>query len=93
METSEAIIESVCKNRWKDVRKPSDAELAATLFFRISIENAVAKCRDGHPTEKPEDKGTEVWTGYVPMKTVHEKPVTHPNCELNIPKELMNALD
>ena len=87
-EASQAVVEALCKNRWQEVRQPSEAELAATLFFKISLEKAVAKTREGHPTEKPEDADTKVWTGIVPMVQKHLEAITQPGCDLPVPQGL-----
>jgi nitroimidazol reductase NimA-like FMN-containing flavoprotein (pyridoxamine 5'-phosphate oxidase superfamily) len=55
--------------RWEAIRRPTDAELKATLVVRIPIEEAGAKRRGGPPIDDEEDYRLPVWAGVVPLST------------------------
>src|SRR5262249_36364106 len=62
-----AIVEHVVPGRWDQVRPPSARELRATMVLRLPIREASAKIRTGGPLEDPEDLGSPVWAGHIPI--------------------------
>lgn len=52
--------------------RPADRnELAATSLVRFEIESATAKIRCGGPKDDPADAGLPIWSGVLPIQTVH----------------------
>jgi nitroimidazol reductase NimA-like FMN-containing flavoprotein (pyridoxamine 5'-phosphate oxidase superfamily) len=74
----EAVVEHVVPGRWRDVRVPSEQELAATRVLRLSIDEASAKVRSGPPLDDEADLGLGCWAGEVPLGLAAEKPIADP---------------
>jgi len=89
----EAIVEQVCRGRWKDVRAPQRSELRSTLVLRIPLDCASAKIRTGPPDDFPHDLGSGVWAGCVPLSVRRDTPIPAPNLEdgVAIPAYLLDA--
>ena len=51
----EAIVEHIVPGRWREVREPTENELAATAFLALPIEEASAKVRTGRPIDDEQD--------------------------------------
>ena len=64
-----AMVEHVCRGRWGDARQPTGGELRATLILRMSLDEASAKVRTGHPADDEEDLGAPIWAGQLPLQT------------------------
>lgn len=62
-----AFVEFVSPGRSGLVRSPSEAELSGTRVLRISLDEAVAKIREGGPNDADEDLGIPVWAGVIPL--------------------------
>jgi len=67
IETFKKLIDLYDKNRWKQIRRPSPEESAATTLLRLPIVEAVVKVRTGPPSDKDEDKNLNVWAGVIPL--------------------------
>lgn len=78
------ISEHMLAGRWKDVRGPSPAEIAATSVVEFSIEEASAKMRRGPPIDDEADYGRQVWAGVVPFSLEPLAPVPDPKSEAGI---------
>jgi uncharacterized protein len=63
----EAIVEHIIPGRWREVREPSENELAATAVLSFPIEEASAKIRSGGPIDDEPDLEREVWAGVLPL--------------------------
>jgi uncharacterized protein len=63
----ELISEHLMPGRWKEVRKPSKKELAATVVLSLPLFEASVKVSDGDPTDEDEDLELPVWAGVVPL--------------------------
>jgi len=67
-----ALLEHMVPGRSGDARAPSDAELTATLFLRLAIDEGSVKVRTGPPIDDEEDMDLGVWAGVVPLtSSVH----------------------
>lgn len=64
--------------RWQHVRQPNKNELAATTIMHISLEEAVAKLRQGGPADDPEDMNHPVWAGLIPLELTWQTPQQTP---------------
>ena len=63
----EAIVEHIVPGRWREVREPTDNELAATAVLSFPIEEASAKIRSGGPVDDEPDLERPVWAGVLPL--------------------------
>ncbi len=64
---SRALLDRLHPGRWDEVRAPSRAELAATLFLRLPLTEASAKARTGPPIDPPRDLSQPGWAGVLPV--------------------------
>jgi uncharacterized protein len=70
----EALTEHIVRNRWADVRWPSELELKATSVLKLPIEEASAKIRTGDPKDDEEDYAMDVWAGVLPLSLTPGRP-------------------
>lgn len=63
----EAFVEKVEPGRWDTVRRPSPAELKATIVLAFPLDEASAKVRAGGPVDAPADLDRDVWAGVIPL--------------------------
>ena len=63
----EAVVEHIVPGRWREVREPTDSELAATAVVSFPIEEASAKIRSGGPIDDEPDLELPVWAGVLPL--------------------------
>jgi uncharacterized protein len=70
-----AIVEHVVPGRTADARRPSDAEVAATIVLWLPIEEASAKVRRGPPVDLEDDRRLPCWAGEIPLRLAAETPV------------------
>ena len=73
-EALEAIVEHIVPGRWREVREPSENELAATAVLCFPIEEASAKIRNGGPIDDEPDLEREVWAGVLPLASAAGAP-------------------
>jgi nitroimidazol reductase NimA-like FMN-containing flavoprotein (pyridoxamine 5'-phosphate oxidase superfamily) len=78
LEVLQAFSEHLIKERWREVRRPSPAELKGTLVLSLPIDEASAKVRTGPPVDDEEDYGLAVSAGILPLKIVPAEPVADP---------------
>ena len=78
------ISEHCIAGRWRDVRGPSRAELAATTVLEFTIEEVSAKTRRGPPTEDEADYASTVWAGVVPLVLQPQTPIADPRLAAGI---------
>lgn len=62
------ISDHLIKDRWEEVRPPSDKELKATKVIEIPIEEVSAKVRAGHPEDDKSDYSLDIWAGVIPLR-------------------------
>jgi uncharacterized protein len=63
----EAITEHLIPGRWKNSRRPTKKELAATAVVALSLEEASVKIRTGGPKDDDEDYELDYWAGVLPV--------------------------
>jgi uncharacterized protein len=90
MKALKAFTDHVMRDRWADVRPPTDAELAGTLVLALSLESASAKIRTGPPVDDEADYTLPVWAGELPLHLQAGIPVADPqlSSEIISPKYL-----
>lgn len=64
---SQVIVEHIVPGRWRDVRPPTEKELAATAVLAMRIDEASAKIRSGPPLDDQEDYALDCWAGVIPL--------------------------
>ncbi|MCW5731210.1 MAG: pyridoxamine 5'-phosphate oxidase family protein [Alphaproteobacteria bacterium] len=74
----EAFVERVAPGRWAAIRGPNRQELKATMVIGMTIEEAVAKIRQGPPVDDEADHALDVWAGLVPTAIRVGAPVPDP---------------
>lgn len=70
-----ALSDVLVPGRSREVRASTKRELAATLILRLPIVEAAVKISLGQVEDEPEDLGTGVWAGFVPIERSYGKPV------------------
>jgi len=70
----EVVSEHVFPGRWRELRAPTEREIAMTGVVAITIESASAKVADDPPEDEEADYATRVWAGIVPVRTTLGEP-------------------
>jgi nitroimidazol reductase NimA-like FMN-containing flavoprotein (pyridoxamine 5'-phosphate oxidase superfamily) len=78
------LVEHNVPGRAKDIRPPTEAELAATIVVEIPIEEASAKTRSGPPRDAEADMYLPVWTGVLPLQITALEPEPDPMMSLGV---------
>ncbi len=86
--------ENVLRNRWDEVRAPSEKELRATSVLRLDIESASAKIRTGPPKDEPDDYDLPVWAGVIPVHQTYGPAQAEDNASgrIDIPRSVSDLL-
>jgi nitroimidazol reductase NimA-like FMN-containing flavoprotein (pyridoxamine 5'-phosphate oxidase superfamily) len=84
-EAMRVYVEHVIPGRWDDARRPSDAEVDATLIVRFPIEECSAKVRSGPPEDSENDLSLPVWAGVIPTRPDWLEPEPDPLMPGDIP--------
>jgi nitroimidazol reductase NimA-like FMN-containing flavoprotein (pyridoxamine 5'-phosphate oxidase superfamily) len=87
-----ALSEHIIRDRWPDVRGPSESELRQTTVLSLPIDEASAKIRTGPPLDDEDDYGMEVWAGVLPLRVVAGEPISDPRLVADIepPEYVLN---
>jgi nitroimidazol reductase NimA-like FMN-containing flavoprotein (pyridoxamine 5'-phosphate oxidase superfamily) len=75
LEALAAFIEKISPNRSREVRAPSDKELAATRVIAVEITEVSAKIRVGGPVDDESDMHRDCWAGHVPLALTAHGPI------------------
>jgi hypothetical protein len=78
----QAFMDKIATDRWAKVRPPNRQEMAATTLLALTIEQAVAKQRNGPPKDDEADMDWPVWAGVNPIETRFGEPVADPHHSL-----------
>ncbi len=70
----DALVNHVLPGRTDEVRPNTPKEVAATKVIALALTEASAKLRTGGVQDEPEDLGTPVWAGVVPLRMVAGEP-------------------
>ena len=82
----QAFTERLIPGRWREVRRPSHKELAATHILAMAIDQASVKVRTGPPSDGDSADATgAVWAGVLPMMTRLGTPVPAPGLSDDLP--------
>ena len=87
-EALHAYVERFLPNRNSELREISGQELKATTVLEMTIEEAVAKIRNGPPVDDEPDYALPVWAGVVPIRQVFDEPVADPRLKERTPLPL-----
>ncbi len=79
-----AVVESIVPGRWRDVRPPSEQELALVMVLRVPLIEVSAKVRTGPPADFEADYAREAWAGVIPLRQAAGAPVDDPRLALGI---------
>jgi len=71
-----SFVDALIPGRAGESRAADRNELAATAVLRFAIEDASAKVRAGGPKDDPADANLAVWSGIVPIRQIHDAPIT-----------------
>jgi nitroimidazol reductase NimA-like FMN-containing flavoprotein (pyridoxamine 5'-phosphate oxidase superfamily) len=73
------ITERLLPGRVTEVRRPTRAELAATLVLALPIDDWSLKVSDGWPEDEPDDVAGPAWAGVVPLTWSYDAPLPAPD--------------
>jgi nitroimidazol reductase NimA-like FMN-containing flavoprotein (pyridoxamine 5'-phosphate oxidase superfamily) len=73
------ITERLLPGRVAEVRRPTRAELAATLVLALPVEDWSLKVSDGWPEDEPDDVAGPAWAGVVPLTLAYAAPLDAPD--------------
>jgi uncharacterized protein len=79
------ITERLIPGRSAEIRRPRNAELAATLVLVLPIVEWSLKISDGWPEDPDDDIAGEAWAGVVPQLTSYGEPLPAPDLRAGIP--------
>lgn len=71
----ETVSDGFLPGRSGEVRASTKKELAATMVLAISLEEASLKVRAHGVEDEPEDVGTGVWAGLIPLSRLAGEPL------------------
>jgi nitroimidazol reductase NimA-like FMN-containing flavoprotein (pyridoxamine 5'-phosphate oxidase superfamily) len=88
------ITEHLIPGRNAEVRPNAKKELAATMVLAMPLTEASVKVRTGGPNDDPDDLGTPVWAGIVPMRPVTSGAVAADEAAsaLPVPQSVLNLV-
>jgi nitroimidazol reductase NimA-like FMN-containing flavoprotein (pyridoxamine 5'-phosphate oxidase superfamily) len=73
------VTEALIPGRSAEVRRPTRAELAATLVLALPIEDWSLKISAGWPEDEEDDVAGPAWAGVVPGRNVYDAPLAAPD--------------
>jgi uncharacterized protein len=75
----DTLTEGLLAGRVAEVRRPTNAELAATLVLALPIEDWSLKISDGWPEDGPDDVAGPAWAGLVRRRDAYDVPEPAPD--------------
>ena len=75
MEALRLFTEHIMKDRWEEIRWPTEQELKATTVLAVPLQEVSAKVRTGGPIDDEEDYSLPVWAGVLPLPVVPGVPI------------------
>jgi uncharacterized protein len=78
------VTEALIPGRVAEVRRPTKAELAATLVLDLPIEDWSLKISDGWPEDPADDVAGSAWAGVVPVRRLYDAPLHAPDLRAGI---------
>jgi nitroimidazol reductase NimA-like FMN-containing flavoprotein (pyridoxamine 5'-phosphate oxidase superfamily) len=73
------VTEALIPGRGAELRRPTKAELAATLVLALPIADWSLKISDGWPEDPDDDIAGSAWAGVVPVHEVYGEPQPAPD--------------
>jgi nitroimidazol reductase NimA-like FMN-containing flavoprotein (pyridoxamine 5'-phosphate oxidase superfamily) len=73
------VTEALIPGRSAEVRRPTKAELAATLVLALPLEDWSLKISAGWPEDEDPDVAGPAWAGVVPLVTTYGAPLPAPD--------------
>jgi hypothetical protein len=73
------VTEALIPGRVAEVRRPTTAELAATLVLALPIADWSLKVSAGWPEDEEDDVAGPAWAGVVPVRSVYDAPLAAPD--------------
>jgi uncharacterized protein len=73
------ITETLIPGRSAEVRRPTKAELAATLVLGLPIDDWSLKISAGWPEDEESDVAGPAWAGVVPVHEAYAEPLAAPD--------------
>jgi hypothetical protein len=73
------LTDGLLAGRTAEVRRPTGAELAATLVLSLPIDDWSLKVSDGWPEDGPEDVAGPAWAGLVRRRSTYDVPAPAPD--------------
>jgi nitroimidazol reductase NimA-like FMN-containing flavoprotein (pyridoxamine 5'-phosphate oxidase superfamily) len=78
------VTEALIPGRSAEVRRPTKAELAATLVLALPIEDWSLKISAGWPEDEDDDVAGPAWAGVVPARQLYDAPLAAPDLRAGI---------
>ncbi len=78
------VTEALIPGRSSEVRRPTKAELAATLVLALPIEDWSLKISAGWPEDEDDDVAGPAWAGVVPVRQAYDAPQDAPDLRAGI---------
>jgi uncharacterized protein len=78
------VTEALIPGRAAEVRRPTRAELAATLVLALPIEDWSLKVSAGWPEDEDGDVAGPAWAGVLPARQVYDAPLAAPDLRAGI---------
>jgi nitroimidazol reductase NimA-like FMN-containing flavoprotein (pyridoxamine 5'-phosphate oxidase superfamily) len=73
------VTEALIPGRSAEIRRPTKAELAATLVLALPLEDWSLKVSAGWPEDEDDDVAGPAWAGVVPARQVYDAPLPAPD--------------
>ena len=73
------VTDALVPGRVAEVRRPTRAELAATLVLALPIDDWSLKVSAGWPEDEPDDVAGPAWAGVVPLHQTYDPPLPAPD--------------
>jgi nitroimidazol reductase NimA-like FMN-containing flavoprotein (pyridoxamine 5'-phosphate oxidase superfamily) len=78
------VTERLLPGRVAEVRRPTTAELAATMVLALPIDDWSLRISAGWPDDPDSDIAGPAWAGVVPLRRVYDAPVPAPDLRTGI---------
>ncbi|HEY3529410.1 MAG TPA: pyridoxamine 5'-phosphate oxidase family protein [Nocardioides sp.] len=73
------VTDALIPGRRAEIRRPTRAELAATLVLGLPIEDWSLKVSAGWPEDTEDDLAGPAWAGVVPLRQAYDEPLPAPD--------------
>jgi nitroimidazol reductase NimA-like FMN-containing flavoprotein (pyridoxamine 5'-phosphate oxidase superfamily) len=89
------IVDTLIPGRASESRAGDAQELAATTVLRLELTDISAKVRSGGPKDASADLGLPVWSGVVPLQTLHgqAQPAADLTAGMAVPASVLRLID